>query len=323
MQHSATRTIPQYATAMALLSVGVLLLLGVLVLPLPEAVVLFGVEVLTLPIRWLRWPVLILSVVLLGLGAVALYRFYAPLPPLNNVSQKQRKLLGLPYTEDAVPQQATAFAPSLAADNMQPADTIRRRNNAAVSMFASVNRNRDSFTTANDSPFPATSATSLFTPIKQQPPLDSSGAMTDERQLQQFFADQASKQAHAQSTPGSGYSASSYYSPYRSSGGMSAHTPPYATSVRTLPTMVRTGPSGAVRSGRFDLQDPRSDAESAERANEVRSTPADEPCEAAVVLCVVWLTVCMYDCLYWTERQLYDELRLTNVIDQWSATSHT
>ena len=139
--HAAQRykTVTQYGTAVSLLAVGVVMLLCVLVAPLPRSVVLFGVEAMTLPIGWLRWPVLVLSVVLLVLGAVALYRFYAPLPPLNNVSQKQRKLLGLPYTEDALPQSTTASTTSsLAADTIQPADGIRRRNNAAVSMFASA-----------------------------------------------------------------------------------------------------------------------------------------------------------------------------------------
>jgi len=274
--HAAQRykTVTQYGTAVSLLAVAVLLLLCVLVLPLPEAVVLFGVEALTLPMGWLRWPVLPLSIVLLALGAVALYRFYAPLPTLNNVSQKQRKLLGLPYTEDALTQSTTAAAAtSMPADSFQPADGIRRRNNAAVSMFASAPPvNRNSLFPATESPFPALSATSLFTPVKPAP-LDSSGAMTDEKQLHQFFAEQATKQAQLQSSPTSAYSASSYYSPYRvSGGGLSSHTPPYATSVRTLPTMVRSGPSGATRSGRFALEDPRSDAESAERANEVRLT---------------------------------------------------
>ena len=271
---------------------GVVLLLGVLVLPLPEAVVLFGVEALTLPMGWVRWPVLLLSIVLLVLGAVALYRFYAPLPSLNNVSQKQRKLLGLPYTEDALTQQTTATTPSTPADSFQTADSIRRRNNAAVSMFAAappVNRS-SLFPSSNDSPFPALSATSLFTPVKRES-LDTSGAMTDEKQLHQFFAEQASKQAQLQATPPSAFSASSYYSPYRTGGGLSSHTPPYATSVRTLPTMARAGPSGAARSGRFALEDPRSDAESAERANEVRFTAR-----------TVWLSVspgCYCRCVPW------------------------
>ena len=153
-----------------------------------------------------------------------------PLPLLNNISQKQRKLLGLPYTEDALTQQTVAIASSTLTNTIQPADSIRRRNNVAVSMFAFAPPvNRNSVFSSSESTFPALSATSLFTPVKR-PLLDSNGAMTDERQLQQFFAEQASKQAQMQSTPASAYSASSYYSPYRTSGGLSAHTPPYATS---------------------------------------------------------------------------------------------
>ena len=266
--HAAQRykTVAQYGTALTLLAVGVVLLLCAVVVPLPVAVVLFGVEALTLSMGWLRLPVFVLGVVLLALGAVALYRFYAPLPSLNNVSQKQRKLLGLPYSEESFLQSTSTTAPSIPADSMQPADGIRRRNNAAVSMFASAPLiNRSALYPTSDSPFPTLSATSLFTPVKATP-LDNSGAMTDEKQLHQFFAEQASKQAQLQSTPASAYAASSFYSPYRTGGGLSSHTPPYVTSVRTLPTMVRSGPSG---SGRFALEDPRSDAESAERANEV------------------------------------------------------
>ena len=274
----------QYSVyAFSMLGAPLVLLLCTLLVPTPSSV------------RWLRdalhlhrtvlvYPLWAVCAGVFVLGCTALYRFYSPLPSLQGVSHRQRKLLGLPYSEGLLAQELrgaqSASATSAAADGMRKRSTLT---SAALSTLADTAAPINPSSTPGRWAQPAPSASpSLSTPSKSgaRPSYAGNGAMTDAKELQQFIS-QANQQALGQTPPPSTAS-SSFYSPYRPSSGWSAfgsgvnQTPPYATSVRSTLTLPRGGTahSGALRSGRYALDDPRSDTESAERANEVGTRPA-------------------------------------------------
>ena len=278
--HAARRhkTMQRYVYATAMLTAPLVILLCSLLLDAP-APVQAVCDLLHLRPALLRYPLWLLCAGMWVAGCVALYRFYAPLPSLQGVSHRQRQLMGLPYDADLLAQETVAAPPPAATT---AAEGLRKRNSLAQAALSSLAETAMSTSTsarrplpASTSPFPALSATSSITPMKGGA-WSSYGdtSMTDAKELQRFIA--ATDQPVLMQTPPPS-SASSFYSPYRSPAGLGSygsgvgHTPPYATSVRTTSTLVRGGSthSGGLRSGRYALDDPRADSESAERANEV------------------------------------------------------
>ena len=284
--HAARRhkTLQRYAYAVSMLVAALLLALCSLLVDAPAAV-LAVCDVLHMRPALLRWPLWLLCAGAWVAGCVGLYRYYAPLPSLQGVSHRQRKLMGVPYDADLLAQEAIAVPPRA---TVIAAEGLRKRHALAQAALSSLAEEAMPTSTstatrrplpASTSPFPSLSSSSFITPTKGGWPSYGDAAMTDAKELHRFIA--AAEQPPPVQTPPP-LSASSFYSPYRSpgalggyGGGMS-HTPPYATSVRTTSTLVRGGSthSGGMRSGRYALDDPRADSESSERANEVCHTRA-------------------------------------------------